>query len=127
MVNVTAEQTDATPIPRRHADVLAFIARTVAERDMPPTVREIGDAFGDAVGPLSTSVVRHYIDKLAERGLIVRHERLSRGLRLTPAGRALVGDAALTPAERVATAALEAQAAGEPLPPRVVAALEAVA
>lgn len=72
----------------RRQRILACIARTVAERGYPPSVREIAEAVGLA----STSAVHHHLIALEREGLLERgtkesRERgshASRALRLTP-------------------------------------------
>lgn len=109
---------------RRQLEVLEFIARELAGGTS-PTIREIGEGVGLA----STSAVDRHLASLERCGLIERGPAfVSRGIRITAKACAEYPDLfPPTPAERVTTAALEAQAAGEPLPARVVAALAAVA
>jgi repressor LexA len=64
----------------RRQRILDCIARTVAERGYPPSVREIADAVGLA----STSAVHHHLIALERDGLIERSVNASRALRLTP-------------------------------------------
>lgn len=59
--------------------ILAFIAEALSERGRPPTLREIGDAFGIA----STNGVRYYLDRLELGGKIRRDRFTSRGIELT--------------------------------------------
>ena len=118
-VTLTARQT--RPLTRRQRDMLAFIVRHVDEHGVPPTIREIGAA----VGGTSTSGIDAHLPRLQDRGLIRRGEPFaSRSITVTPAGRRAVG--AHDPASVLASV-LDARAAGEDLPARVVAALEAVA
>lgn len=63
----------------RRQRIVAFIARTVAERGYPPSVREIADAVGLA----STSAVHHHLVALERSGQLERGSRSSRALRLT--------------------------------------------
>jgi repressor LexA len=63
----------------RRQKILDCIARTVAERGYPPSVREIADAVGLA----STSAVHHHLIALERDGLIERGSHSSRALRLT--------------------------------------------
>jgi repressor LexA len=63
----------------RRQRILDCIARTVAERGYPPSVREIADAVGLA----STSAVHHHLIALERDGLIERSVNASRALRLT--------------------------------------------
>ena len=117
-VPLTARQT--RPLTRRQRDMLAFIVRHVDEHGVPPTIREIGAA----VGVTSTSVANYHLGKLVDRDMIPRGEYISRPTPAPPAGRRAVG--AHDPASVLASV-LDARAAGEDLPARVVAALEAVA
>ena len=68
----------------RKQKILDCIARTVAERGYPPSVREIADAVGLA----STSAVHHHLIALEREGLLERGSRSSRALRLTERGEA---------------------------------------
>jgi repressor LexA len=77
-------------LTQRQKGILDFIAVYVRENGYPPTIREIGDA----VGITSTSVVNYNLNRLAERGYLIRQRDVSRGLRLVdqspeivPAGR----------------------------------------
>jgi len=62
----------------REAAILHFIAASLRERGYPPTIREIGTAFGIA----STNGVRYYLDRLEHSGKIRRERRTSRGIEL---------------------------------------------
>ena len=68
----------------RKQKILDSIARTVAERGYPPSVREIADAVGLA----STSAVHHHLIALEREGLLERGQHSSRALRLTRQGEA---------------------------------------
>jgi repressor LexA len=68
----------------RRQRILESIARTVAERGYPPSVREIGEAVGLA----SPSAVHHHLTALERDGLLERGSHSSRALRLTPRGEA---------------------------------------
>ncbi len=59
--------------------ILDTIARTVAERGYPPSVREIAEAVGLA----STSAVHHHLIALERDGLLERGSHSSRALRVT--------------------------------------------
>jgi len=63
----------------RRQRIVEYIARTVAERGYPPSVREIADAVGLA----STSAVHHHLVALERSGQLERGTRSSRALRLT--------------------------------------------
>jgi len=63
----------------RRQRIVEFIARTVAERGYPPSVREIAEAVGLA----STSAVHHHLVALERSGQLERGSRSSRALRLT--------------------------------------------
>jgi SOS regulatory protein LexA len=62
----------------RKQKILETIARTVAQRGYPPSVREIADAVGLA----STSAVHHHLVALERDGLLERGQHSSRALRL---------------------------------------------
>jgi len=62
----------------RDQAVLDMIAGSVRERGYPPTIREIGEAFGIA----STNGVRYYLDRLERAGKIRRDRWTSRGIEL---------------------------------------------
>ncbi len=62
----------------RKQKILETIARTVAQRGYPPSVREIADAVGLA----STSAVHHHLLALERDGLLERGSHSSRALRL---------------------------------------------
>ncbi len=74
------------PAPGRRALVEA-IARFRAERDYPPSVRDLMEAAGFS----STSMVAYRLRACERDGLIVREAGLSRAITLTSAGRALAG------------------------------------
>ena len=68
----------------RKQKILETIARTVAQRGYPPSVREIADAVGLA----STSAVHHHLLSLEREGLLERGPHSSRALRLIGLGAA---------------------------------------
>jgi repressor LexA len=59
--------------------ILAYLAEALRDHGRPPTLREIGDAFGIA----STNGVRYYLDRLEKAGKIRRDRFTSRGIELT--------------------------------------------
>ncbi|NOY99450.1 MAG: repressor LexA [Chloroflexi bacterium] len=65
----------------RHKKILAFLKEYQSREGYPPTIREIGEQTGIS----STSVVNYYLDQLEKRGLIERHRKISRGVRLAGA------------------------------------------
>jgi repressor LexA len=71
----------------RKQRILECIARTVAERGYPPSVREIAETVGLA----STSAVHHHLIALEREGLLERGQHSSRAVRLTPRGEAELG------------------------------------
>jgi len=77
----------------RRQRILDCIARTVAERGYPPSVREIADAVGLA----STSAVHHHLIALERDGLIERSQNASRALRLTGRQDPAAGTSKVTP------------------------------
>ncbi len=75
---------DLTP---RQEQVLRFIGWSIAERGYPPTMREICDG----VGIRSTNGVNDHLCRLVAKGMVKRREALvSRGIVLTPLGRAFL-------------------------------------
>jgi repressor LexA len=74
---------------RKHR-ILECIARTVAERGYPPSVREIAETVGLA----STSAVHHHLLALEREGLLERGSHSSRALRLTNRGESELGSVA---------------------------------
>jgi repressor LexA len=68
----------------RKQKIIECIARTVADRGYPPSVREIADAVGLA----STSAVHHHLTALEREGLLERGSHSSRALHLTARGEA---------------------------------------
>ena len=60
----------------RAREILAFIHRFKDERGYPPTIREIGKAFGIS----STNGVRYYLNLLERAGQLKRSGKISRGL-----------------------------------------------
>jgi repressor LexA len=63
----------------REQAVLDMIAGSLREQGRPPTIREIGEAFGIA----STNGVRYYLDRLERAGKIHRDRWTSRGIGLS--------------------------------------------
>ncbi|HTO90001.1 MAG TPA: transcriptional repressor LexA [Candidatus Sulfotelmatobacter sp.] len=60
----------------RAREILAFIQRFKEERGYPPTIREIGKAFGIS----STNGVRYYLNLLESAGHLKRSGKISRGI-----------------------------------------------
>ncbi len=60
----------------RSREILAFIQKFQEERGYPPTIREIGKAFGIS----STNGVRYYLNLLQKAGHVKRTEKISRGI-----------------------------------------------
>ena len=71
----------------RRQKILECIARAVAERGYPPSVREIAEAVGLA----SPSAVHHHLTALERDGLLERGPHSSRALRLTVRGEVELG------------------------------------
>ena len=68
---------DIEAVDREQA-ILDMIAGSLREQGRPPTIREIGEAFGIA----STNGVRYYLDRLEKAGKIRRDRWTSRGIEL---------------------------------------------
>jgi repressor LexA len=62
--------------------ILAYIEESLRDTGRPPTIREIGAAFGIA----STNGVRYHLDKLEREGKIRRDRFTSRGIEVQLAG-----------------------------------------
>jgi repressor LexA len=60
----------------RSRKILTFIQRFAREKGYPPTIREIGEAFGIT----STNGVRYYLTLLEKAGHLKRSSRISRGI-----------------------------------------------
>src|SRR6266571_4057162 len=60
----------------RAREILAFIQRFSRERGFPPTIREIGKAYGIS----STNGVRYYLTLLEKAGHLKRRGKISRGI-----------------------------------------------
>jgi repressor LexA len=71
----------------RRKKILESIARIVAERGYPPSVREIAEAVGLA----SPSAVHHHLTALERDGMLERGSHSSRALRLTVRAEAELG------------------------------------
>jgi repressor LexA len=63
---------------RRLQKIMEFLTRFQVSSGYSPSIREIGDEIG--VG--STSLVDFYLDKLADRGDIIREKHISRSIRV---------------------------------------------
>lgn len=71
---------------QRAHEILEFVQRFSRDRGFPPTIREIGDAFGIT----STNGVRYYLNMLEKEGHLKRSGRISRGIE-TPRARVSAG------------------------------------
>jgi repressor LexA len=65
-------------LSERQQRIMGFIREFLADRQFPPTIREIGES----VGISSTSVVKYNLEALVRKGLIERDGEISRGIRL---------------------------------------------
>jgi repressor LexA len=83
----------------RAREILSFIRSVQQEQGLPPTIREIGKAFGIS----STNGVRYYLTMLEKAGYLKRREKVSRGSSL------------LSTATRPGIPLLGRVAAGEPI------------
>lgn len=68
----------------RQRRILEFVAASLRDRGMAPTLREIGERFGIR----STNGVNDHLRALERKGAIVREDMAARAIRLTGAGRA---------------------------------------
>jgi repressor LexA len=64
----------------RAREILSYIRRFQQEHGLPPTIREIGKAFGIS----STNGVRYYLTMLEKAGYLKRRGKVSRGSSLLP-------------------------------------------
>jgi repressor LexA len=71
-------------INERSRKILAYIERFTRENNYPPTIREIGKAFGIS----STNGVRYHLTKLEKGGHLTRAKDISRGIGTTTPRRA---------------------------------------
>lgn len=72
------------PPTERQLEVLRAIDKSIREEGYPPTLRELCGQLG----VLSTNAVASIIEPLIKKGFVIRKEFVSRGLRITDAGRA---------------------------------------
>jgi repressor LexA len=70
------------PLTRRQLAILSYIHRHIRYEGYPPTLRELGVAFGIK----STNGVNDHLLALEHKGMIVRRPRASRTLKLTSHG-----------------------------------------
>lgn len=74
----------------RQRDILQFIHRSVEDGGYPPTIREIGEAFGIR----STNGVNDHLKALEKKGYVSRGDKKSRALTLTERALRLLGASA---------------------------------
>lgn len=101
------------PLTLRQLEILKFIVQRIEERGSPPTIREIGEC--KTVQISSTSVINYHLNKLKERGLIARDDRISRGLTVTEKARHDFAQI-FRPENRLRLPMLGRIAAGSPIP-----------
>ncbi len=65
----------------KERELLAHLRNAIDVDGLPPSIREIGEAFGIQ----STNGVRYYLKRLEEKGYIRRNPRISRGIQLIDA------------------------------------------
>lgn len=68
-------------LSERHEKILTFVREYQTQHNYPPSIREICNNTGIS----STSVVNYYLDQLEKMGMIERHRKISRGMRLAGA------------------------------------------
>jgi hypothetical protein len=71
------------PLTDRQRDVLLYVARKMAERGWPPTIREIMNVFGFG----STNAVVCHLRPLEAKGYLTRQSWTARGIAVTEMGR----------------------------------------
>lgn len=67
------------------AQALGWILRHLEQHGFPPTTRELAEAMGMR----SAYSIRYHLLALSKAGLLIRRERISRGLVVTRLGRSL--------------------------------------
>jgi repressor LexA len=102
---------DPEAAPSREEEIIAFIAGSLRERGYPPTIREIGKAFGIA----STNGVRYYLDRLEQSGKIRRDRWTSRGIELQAAEGEEQGRAVREPVPAPRLAPIPRRSTNEPI------------
>ena len=96
----------------RQKNILIYIDSYVSKSGRPPTIREIGKATEIS----STSVVNYNLNKLREKGFLLRDAEVSRGLQLTEKALKLYGTIAATISESLIRLPLAGNiVAGEPI------------
>src|ERR1700730_8625917 len=73
----------AEPLTERQQKILSFIKRSIQEQGYPPTIREIGEAFGIR----STNGVNDHLKALERKGYLLRGELKSRALSVIDGGK----------------------------------------
>lgn len=73
----------------RQMAALQFVGDSLRRHGRPPTLREIGAHMGIR----STNGVNDHLTALERKGLVERDDMLTRGIRLTPRGLAVLGEA----------------------------------
>lgn len=71
--------TTIKPLTQRQEDIFRYIQERLEQKNLPPTVREIGEHFNIS----STNGVRSILTALIKKGYIKRTAKLSRGLEIT--------------------------------------------
>lgn len=66
--------------PEKLVEIYQWIEKYIEQRGFPPTIMEMVD---EGFGP-STSVIRYYLARMTEEGMIEVTPRISRGIRLLP-------------------------------------------
>jgi repressor LexA len=72
----------AEPLTDRQQKILSFIKRSIQDQGYPPTIREIGEAFGIR----STNGVNDHLKALERKGYLLRGELKSRALSVIEGG-----------------------------------------
>ena len=69
--------------PNRDLEVLKFISSYSTKNGFPPSVREVGKQFGYTSSAMAYTILAD----VQERGWIVTHAKVARGISVTPAGK----------------------------------------
>lgn len=76
------------PVSPRQLQVLQVIARSIEVRGFPPSIREFTIELGLSLN--SRQSIDEHLERLAAKGMLVRHAHVARGITLTTAARELL-------------------------------------
>lgn len=91
-------------VTSRQMEMLGFISGHQRRHGFPPSIRELASAMGHT----STNGINEMLESLRLKGCVTRSSLTSRGVLLTPKGRALLGEPSLQAAAEQALRVLMA-------------------